>query len=47
MLKHLLFRFSRAYRANCIMARVLEYDRANVRLTRVPGSVSQELRLAA
>ena len=47
MIRHLLFLFSRSYRSNCIMARVLEYDRASVRLTAVQKAAGQDWRLAA
>lgn len=47
MIRRLLFCLSRTYRANCIMARVLEYDRANVRLTAVRKAVDHGWRFAA
>lgn len=46
IVRHLLFRFSRAYRAQCIMQRVLEH-RSGVRLVVIPSRTAREWRLAA
>lgn len=46
MIRHILFMFSRTYRANCIMRRVLEYDCAGVRLVAVQKAEDHGLRLA-